>query len=135
VQIHGLPDLIAMTYGQGTLAERVVHFTGSHKLFAQLESGDIDAALADQRELDAWRLARPGTRIAPTGYRHSIGFNIGFVGLSTEGGLIEPIDAVLAEWLAQGRLVEIARANGLTYLPPRAPDVSPGVALGVLNGD
>jgi hypothetical protein len=41
-----------------------------------------DAALVEQRELDTWRLAHPETRVAATGYTHSIGFNIGFVGLS-----------------------------------------------------
>ena len=130
-----LPDLIAMTYRQGQLAERVVHFNQSRALFAQLESGDIDAALVDQRELDAWRLAHSGTRVAATGYRHSIGFNIGFVGLATSGTLIERVDAILADLLARGSLIEIAQASAMTYLPPRTPDVSPGLALRTLSGD
>ena len=71
VVIHGLPDLIAMSYQAGLLAERVVHFNQTGAAFAQLESGDIDAALIDQRELDAWRLAHPETHVAATGYRHS----------------------------------------------------------------
>jgi ABC-type amino acid transport substrate-binding protein len=135
VEIHGLPDLIAMTYRQGALAEQVVHVTQARALFAQLESGDIDAALVDPRELDAWRLSHSGTRVAPTGYRHSIGFNIGFVTLSTNGALIERVDAALAELLTHGNLIEIARANGMTYSAPRSPDVSPEVALDALSGD
>jgi len=135
VEIHGLPDLIAMTYRQGALAEWVVHVTQARTLFAQLESGDIDAALVDERELDAWRLSHSGTRVAPTGYRHSIGFNIGFVTLSTNGALIDRVNAALAELLAHGNLIEIARANGMTYSAPRSPDVSPEVALDALSGD
>jgi len=135
VEIHGLPDLIAMTYRQGALAEQVVHVTQARALFAQLESGDIDAALVDERELDAWRLSHSGTRVAPTGYRHSIGFNIGFVTLSTNGALIDRVNAALAELLAHGNLIEIARANGMTYSAPRSPDVSPEVALDALSGD
>ena len=135
VEIHGLPDLIAMTYRQGELAGEVVHFDRSPALFAQLESGKIDAALVDQREFDAWRLAHPGTRVVPTTYWHSIGFNIGYVGLSTDAALIEQVNTVLAELLTQGKLDEIARASGMTYLPPRTPDVSPGVALSALSGD
>ena len=135
VVIHGLPDLIAMSYRAGLLAERVVHFNQSRAVFSQLESGDIDAALVDQRELDAWRLAHPETHVVATGYRHSIGFNIGFVGLATSGALIGRVDAILADLLARGTLIEIAQASALTYLPPRMPEVSPGLALGALNGD
>jgi ABC-type amino acid transport substrate-binding protein len=135
VEVHGLPDLIAMTYREGQLVERVVHFDQSRALFAQLESGDIDAALIGQREFDAWRLAYPATLVAATGYRHSIGFNIGFVGLSTSGALIERVDAILTDLLADGSLIAIAQSNALTYLPPRTPDVSPGVSFSALGGD
>jgi ABC-type amino acid transport substrate-binding protein len=135
VVIHGLPDLIAMSYRAGLLTERVVHFNQTREAFAQLESGDIDAALVDQRELDAWRLAHPETRVAATGYRHSIGFNIGFVGLSSSAALIERIDASIADLLAHGSLIAIAHASALTWLPPQMPFVSPGVTLRALSGD
>ncbi len=124
-----------MSYQAGLLAERVVHFNQTGAAFAQLESGDIDAALIDQRELDAWRLAHPETHVAATGYRHSIGFNIGFVGLATGGALIGRVDAIVADLLARGSLIEIAQASALTYFPPRLPDVLPGLALGALSGD
>jgi ABC-type amino acid transport substrate-binding protein len=135
VKTHGLPDLIAMTYREGELAERVVHFDQSHTLFTQLENGDTDAALVDYRELDAWRLAHPETRVAATSYRHSIGFNIGLVGLATSGTLIERVDAILGDLLANGSLIGIAQTTGVTWLPPREPDVLPAVTLGALNGD
>jgi ABC-type amino acid transport substrate-binding protein len=135
VQIHGLPDLIVMSYRQGELAQGVVHFNQSHALFTQLEGGTIDAALVDQRELDAWHLAHPGTTVAATGYRHSIGLNIGFVGLSTDSALIARVDTVLTDLVAHDSLISLAKASGLTYVPPRAPDVSPGVALTALQSD
>ena len=135
VELHGLPDLIAMTYRDGQLAERVVHFDHALALFAQLESGSIDAALINQRELDGWRVAHPGARVAATGYRHSIGFNIGLVGLPTSRALIARVDAIIDDLLASGSLIEIAQASAMTYLPPRAPDISPGVALRALSGD
>jgi ABC-type amino acid transport substrate-binding protein len=135
VETHGLPDLIAMSYREGELAERVVHFNRSGELFAALEASDINAAMLEQRELDAWRLAHPWTRVTSTGYRHSIGFNIGFVGLSTNGVLIGRVNEILAGVVADGSLNRIAGANGLTWLSPRSPDVSPGVALAALNGD
>jgi hypothetical protein len=135
VVTHGLPDLIAMTYRQGQLTERVVHFGQSHALFQQLESSDIDAALVNQREFDSWRLAHSMTPVAATAYRHSIAFNIGFVGLATNAALIEQVDAILGDLLAQGSLTGIAHASAMTYLPPHKPDVSPGVTLGALSGD
>lgn len=135
VVLHGLPDLIAMSYRHGELADRVIHFTTSRALFEQLENSDVDAALVDQRELDAWRLIHPGTRVVSTGYRHSLGFNIGFVGLSSDRALIARIDGVLGELLDHGDLANIAQANGMTYIPPLTPDITPGVTLGALSGD
>ena len=135
VVIHGLPDLIAMSYRQGQLADKVHHFDRSSELFAQLENNKIDAALIDARELDAWRLAHPGTRVAATSYRHPIGFNIGFVGLAGAGALIERVNVILAGLVADGSLIAIARDSGLTYDPPRTPDVSTGVTLSALAHD
>jgi len=135
VEIHSLADLIAMSYGQGRLADRVVHFPDSRALFAQLESGEIDAALADQHEFDAWRLEHAGTHVVASGYTHTIGFNMGFVGLSTNNALIARVDAVLADLQSRGSLAEIAKESGLTYLPPRSPAISPGITLSALTGD
>jgi ABC-type amino acid transport substrate-binding protein len=61
VEVHGLPDLIAMTYREGQMAESVVRFDQSGALFAQLESGVIDAALIGQRT--GRRLASPAVRM------------------------------------------------------------------------
>jgi ABC-type amino acid transport substrate-binding protein len=135
VEIHSLADLIAMSYGQGRLADRVVHFPDSRALFVRLESSEIDAALADQQELDAWRLEHPGTHIVASGYTHTIGFNMGFVGLSTSSALIARVDAVLSDLQSRGSLAEMARERGLTYFPPRSPEISPGITLGALSGD
>lgn len=135
VEIHGLPDLIAMTYREGELAQRLTHFDQSRVLFVQLESGGIDAALVGQRELDAWRLAHPSTRVAGTGYTHSIGFNIGFVGLPTGGALIEQVDTILVDLVTDGSLTRLAQASSMTYLPPRPPDVFPGVVFSALRSD
>jgi ABC-type amino acid transport substrate-binding protein len=135
VTTHGVPDLIATSYRDGALIEHVVHFNRPEALLEQLSSGAIDAALLDQRELDAWRLAHPGTRIAATGYVHSFGFNIGFVGLSTSEALIRQVDATLADLLADGSLTNIARSAAMTYLAPRQPEVRAEVAISSLRGD
>jgi ABC-type amino acid transport substrate-binding protein len=135
VQIHGLPDLIAMSYHQSELAPNVVHFDQARMLFSKLESGDIGAALVDQRALDAWRFAHPETRVMATGYQHSIGFNIGFVGLSGSDALIQAVDRILDSLLGDGGLRKLAQENGVTYRAPHKPDVSPGLDLSAVTGD
>jgi ABC-type amino acid transport substrate-binding protein len=135
VQIHSLPDLIAMSYHHGELAERVTHFDQERALFGKLEIGAIDAALVDQRALDAWRFAHPETRVVSTGYQHSVRFNIGFVGISDSRALIQAVDMVLDDLRAEGRLEKLAQASGVTYRAPRKPDVSPGLDLNAVTGD
>jgi ABC-type amino acid transport substrate-binding protein len=135
VATHGLPDLIAMNYRDGALIDHVLHVNQPDELLKQLNSDDIDAALVDQRELDAWRLSHPGTRIAGTGYTHSFGFNIGLVGLSTSEALIRQVDATLSDLLADGSLTDMARSAGMTYLAPRQPEVRSDVAISSLRGD
>jgi len=135
VVVHGLHDLIAMSYRDGELADRVVHVTQSEALFGQLENGALDAALVPLRELDGWRLAHPGTRIAGGQYSHSIGFNVGLVGMSTNEALLRRVDAVLADLLSDGSLPKLAQSASMTWLAPRPPDVRAGVTLGSLGGD
>jgi ABC-type amino acid transport substrate-binding protein len=135
VQIHSLPDLIAMSYRQGELIQHVVHFNQERELFSKLESGDIDAALVDQRALDAWHFAHPETRVVSTIYQHSIGLNIGFVGLSSAGTQIQAVDKILDDLFAEGRLAKLAQANGVTYRAPRKPDVAPAFDLSTVTGD
>lgn len=135
VQTHSLPDLIASNYRQGALIQHVVHFDAARPLFARLETGELDAALVDQREFDAWRLANPHAPVIATGYRHSIGFNIGFVGLAEQSPLIETVDKALDGLITDGRLEALGQANGLTYLLPHKPDVPPGFSLSTVSGD
>ena len=135
VETHSLADLIAMSYAQGRLAERVVHFPDARALFGQLEDGRLDAALVGLHQFDAWRLQHPGTRLAPTGYTHSVGFNIGFVGLPANRPLIADVNAVLSDLMSHDGLAPVAAATGLTYLAPRSPDIAPGIPLAALTGD
>ena len=71
----------------------------------------------------------------PSGYYFPIGFNIGFVGLSTDGDLIEQINRAVADMLEEGELPALARTAGVTYLLPHQPNVSPDVTLSELQQD
>ncbi len=135
VQIATLSDAIAMRYDDGALSQDVVHLPDSADVFASLKRGELDAALVDMRAFDAWRLRHGPDGLTATGYRHSIGFNMGFAGLASDPALIGQVDNALADLEAQNALAPMAVAAGLTFVPPRAPAVSPDVLPKALNGD
>jgi hypothetical protein len=135
VQISTLSDAIAMRYDEGRLEQHVVHLPDARDLFGKLQAGELDAALVDQRAFDAWRLRHGSGGLAASGYRHSVGFNMGFVGLASDKGLIEQVDAVLADLQAHDAIAPLAATAGLTFLPPREPAVQPDVRPTALNGD
>ena len=135
VETATLADAIAMRYAGGRLIEHVVHVPDARALFGRLQSGELDAAFVAQRELDAWRLRHGGDGLAPTGYVHSIGFNMGFVGLASEKQLIDDASGAIAALRASDAIIPLARAAGLTYVAPREPAVLPAVSPSALAGD
>jgi ABC-type amino acid transport substrate-binding protein len=135
VQIATLSDAIAMRYDDGRLDEHVVHLPDARDLFGKLEGGELDAALVDLRAFDAWRLRHGSSGLVSSGYRHSVGFNMGFAGLASQRALIGQVDSVLADLQAHDAIAPLAASSGLTFVPPRTPDVQPDVRMTALNGD
>ena len=130
-----LPDAVLMAYGGGTLISRVTHMLPGPELFAGLERGDYDAAIVELQRFDLHRSQHPGTRLQSSGHYHSIGFNIGAIGLASDAPLMAEVDAAINEMLANGELAALARAAGLTWLPPREPNVSTAITWAQLRGD
>jgi hypothetical protein len=135
VQTATLADAIAMRYASGRLIQNVVHVSDARALFGRLQRGEIDAAFVAQRELDAWKLRHGSDGLAPTGYIHSIGFNMGFVGLTSERRLVDDASAAIAALQASDAITPLAHDAGLSYVPPREPAVQPPVRQGALAGD
>lgn len=135
VQIATLADAIAMTYGGGLLANQIVHVPDSRTLFDKLQDGQLDAAFADLRAFDAWRLEHRGSNLTVTAYRHSVAFNMGYVGLASDPSLIGQVNAALADMQKRDALAPVATAAGLTFMPPNPPDVRPDVPPAALTGD
>lgn len=135
VQTATLPDAISMYYGGGSLADHVAHLRDTPDLFEGLQSGAIDAAFVNLRAFDAWRLLHGSDGLAPTGYMHSVGFNMGFVGLVSNKALIEQVDAVLADLQAHDAIEPLAASAGLSFVPPRPPNVQTDVGPAALRGD
>jgi hypothetical protein len=125
-----LADAVLMLFDDGRLVNQITHVVpGRGELLPRLEQGQYDATLVELRRFDAYRAAHPGTKLTPSGYYFPIGFNIGFVGLSTDRDLIEEVDRAIAGMVEEGELPPLAQTAGVTYLPPRQPNVSPDVML------
>ena len=117
VESGTLANAVLMLFGDGRFADQITHVVpGRDELLPRLEKGDYDATLISLRRFDAYRAEHPETKLVPSGYYLPIGFNMGFVGLSTDRDLIEKVNRSIAEMLDSGELSALARAAGVTYL-------------------
>ncbi|UWU90871.1 ABC transporter substrate-binding protein [Bradyrhizobium sp. CB1015] len=124
IESGSLGDAILMTFDKGRLIDNITHLVpGRDDLLGALERGDHDATLIDLARFDAHRAAHPDTAITASGYYYPIGANRGYVGLASDGALIEAVNKALTELTASGRIAEFGKQAGLTYLPPREPAI------------
>jgi len=135
VQIATLADAIAMQYENGRLIDHVVHVPDSRDLFEKLRSGDLDAGFVDARAYDAWRSRHGSSGLAPSGYTHSLAFNMGFVALASHRALLNQVDSVLSDLKTHDALAPLADGAGLSFVPPRSPPVLADVGPAALGGD
>jgi ABC-type amino acid transport substrate-binding protein len=126
-------DAPPVTFEEGTADRHVTHLVPGPPRPAQRTDGDFDATLLDLRRFDAYRAARPDTKIAASGYFYPIGANRGYVGLATDPSLLAAVNKALSELQAAGTIAELGRAAGLTYLPPREPAILGDVWLKILQ--
>lgn len=119
-----LADAILMTFEKGRLIEDITHLVpGRDDLLGALNRGDFDATLLDLRRFDAYRATHPDTKVSASGYYYPIGFNRGYVGLASDPALIAAVNKALSDLLAAGTIADLAKAAGLTYLPPVKPAI------------
>jgi ABC-type amino acid transport substrate-binding protein len=130
-----LADAVLMTYGGGILVDRIEHVAPGQAIFEKMEQGEYDATLMDLHRLDAHHAHHQGSKLSWSGHYHSIGFNTGFVGLANEAPLVVKLNVAISEMLAKQELPALAQATGLTYLPPRQPDVLTTISRAQLRGD
>lgn len=131
-----LSDAILMLYHHGALVDHITHLVpGRHELLPRLEKGEFDASLVELRRFDAYRASHPATAIRPTGYYYRVGFNMGYVGLERDSALIAEVDRVIVEMAEKHELEPLAKAAGMTYLPPRQPEILEHLTLRDLRED
>ncbi len=126
---------ILMRYAGGGLASQVAHVLPGAGILRQLQAGAYQAVLVELSRLDAYRAAHPHSGLQATGYYHSLAFNIGFVALARESGLLRKVNAALDRMLAAGEVEALAQRARLTYVAPRAPLVASEVTPAALLGD
>jgi ABC-type amino acid transport substrate-binding protein len=124
IESGSLGDAILMTFDKGRLIDDITHLVpGRDDLLGALARGDYDATLIDLGRFDAHRAAHPDTAITASGYYYPIGANRGYVGLASDGPLIEAVNKALTELAAEGKIAAFGGQAGLTYLPPREPAI------------
>jgi ABC-type amino acid transport substrate-binding protein len=129
-----LADAVLMTFGNGRLIDDITHLVpGRDDLLGALDRGDFDATLVDLRRLDAYRAARPDTKVTASEYFYPIGANRGYVGLASDPTLVVAVNRALSDLQSAGIIAGLAQAAGLTYLPPREPAIQGDVWLKVLQ--
>jgi ABC-type amino acid transport substrate-binding protein len=122
IEAGTLGDAVLMTFNHGRLVSHITHVVpGRGELFPRLESGEADATLIPMHRFDAYRLQHPDTKLTLSGYYLPIGFNMGFVGLSSDSHLIEQASAAIDAMLQDGEPAALAAPAHMTYLPPRQP--------------
>ena len=129
-----LGDALLMTFEKGRLIDSITHLVpGREDLLGALNRGDFDATLLDLRRFDAYRAAHPENKLAASGYFYPIGVNRGYVGLASDPALIGAVNKSLSDLQAAGTIADLARAAGLTYLPPVEPAILGDELLKVLQ--
>ena len=129
-----LGDAVLMNFGKGRLIDDINHLVpGRSDLLGSLDRGEFDATLLDLARFDAYRAVHPDNNLAATGYYYPIGINRGYVALASNFTLLDGVNKALADLQAKGTVAELARAAGLTYLPPREPAVLGDVLQQILG--
>ncbi len=136
--IHGLADLRGLSVGvqQGTLSGALVMmqapadviggvrtFNPGPAFLWEVEKGEVQAAVADVTEFDTHLKQNPISELRLAGWRHPLGFNMGLAMLERNVALRAHVNAAIAALSESGALARLARAEGVHYAPPRAPDM------------
>ena len=119
-----LGDAILMTFERGRLIDNITHLVpGRDDLLGALDRGNYDATLLDLARFDAYRATHRDTGLSASGYYYPIGANRGYVALASEPALLAAVNKALTDLKVEGKIEDLAKQAGLTYLPPREPAI------------
>jgi ABC-type amino acid transport substrate-binding protein len=130
-----LADTPLRAWHGGVLAADIVTLDSRASALDAVEAGQIDTTLVELGGFDTYRAAHPKGVLHDSGWRHPIGFNVGFLALETRRDLLDRVDAALEAMRATGELPTLAAAAGLQWAAPEAPDVAPRLTPARLRGE
>jgi ABC-type amino acid transport substrate-binding protein len=130
-----LSGAILMSYRGGMLREQITSVAPGKGLLEGIERGDYGAALVELNRFDAYVAKHPETKLSSSGHYHSLGHNVGLLGLASEAALISEVNVAIGEMLEGSDLQSLAAAARITYLSPRPPDILPAISPMQLRGD
>lgn len=137
-----LGGAMALGWKQGALRSRLVSLGQKEQPLDELAAPPapgtarrFDAVLLPLALFDGWLVQHPGATLAAAAWRRPIGINLGFVTLDGEAVLRPALDGVIQRGLADGSLARWAAEEGVSWVPPVAPDVGRGPSLLELMAD
>lgn len=130
-----LADTLLRAWHGGALTAELTALDSRASALDGIEAGRLDATLVELGGFDAYRAAHPGTALRDSGWRHPVGFNIGFVGVATRRDLLDRVDGALDAMQASGELRTLAAGAGLQWAAATAPDIAPRLTPALLRGD
>jgi len=130
-----LAHTLLLAWHGGNLTPDLAALDGRASALDAVEAGQLDATLVELGGFDAYRAAHPGTALRDSGWRHAIGFNIGFVALATRQDLLDRVDTVLGAMQEAGQLQAMAASAGLQWVVPTVPYVAPRLTPAQLRAD
>ena len=123
-----LGGAILMSYRGGMLRNQITNVSPGKGVLEGIERGEYGATLVELNRFDAYVAEHPETKLSSSGHYHSLGHNVGFLGLASDAALISEVNLAIGEMLEGSDLQSLAAAVGLTYLPPRQPDTLPAIS-------
>lgn len=129
-----LADGILRGWQGGVLAPDVVSLRPRENPLKELAAGRYAATLIELPRLDAWRARSGNAPLADSGYRHPLGFNLGYAALAEHADLIAAVDRAIEALRREGKLEQLAAEAGLTWMPPREPKITPRITRRDLVG-
>lgn len=130
-----LADTLLRAWHGGALAADLMTLDSRANALDAVEAGQLDATLVELGGFDAYRAAHPGSALRDTGWRHPIGFNIGFLALATRQDVLDRVSAALEAMQQSGELQALAATAGLQWAAPEPPDITPRLTPALLRGE
>ncbi len=130
-----LADTLLRAWHGGALAADLVSLDSRVSALDAVEAGQLDATLVELGGFDAFRAAHPASLLRDSGWRHAIGFNVGFLALAARQALLDRVSAAVGAMQESGELRTLAAGAGLQWAPPEAPAVAPRLTPALLRAD